>query len=142
MRQGSGLDEKDGYDFLDGDWSVATEPRGPWCSQHGYYDCPECAGTQASEPTHVVAAAVPIPPPTRLATPVERAVLERKWESFPSERPLSEDPSLWERVKRILSPRDEEAEARGRAVYERAMRISKERQCSYDEALSLALKER
>lgn len=32
-------------DFLIGDWSQETEPRGPFCVWHGYFgECPECVG--------------------------------------------------------------------------------------------------
>src|SRR5262245_14303538 len=45
-RQGQTLDIKaTPADFSDGDWSVPTTPRGPWCVWHGFYgDCPDCAG--------------------------------------------------------------------------------------------------
>ena len=130
--QGSGFDEKKGWDFVEGDWSVRTEPLGLWCPIHGYFDCPECS--PVGQQLHV---------PLISAPPVELQSL-----------PIAfAPPPLRKQVEHILAPvpkdmlstllMDERwaaAARRGREIHERALLLAKRYQVNYDVALQRALK--
>jgi len=131
--QGSGFDEKKAWDFVEGDWSVRTEPLGLWCPVHGYYDCPECSAVGQQLHVPVISS-----PPAQLQLPIALA-----------------PPTLRKQVEHVLAPipkdlfatllMDERwaaAARRGREIHEKAVALTKVSGVSYDEALQIVLKGR
>ena len=151
MEQGSTLDSKSGHDFADGDWSERTEPRGTWCSQHGYHGpCPECSPLIGFIATNVSEAAPPVWPWTPKeqwfvpdTTPVTKDIsqLTNVTAAMPLvERPTLADPSLLERIRGMFPPT--EAELRGRRVHEQALELAERTGVPYAEAIETVLTSR
>jgi len=131
--QGSGFDEKKAWDFVEGDWSVRTEPLGLWCSIHGYYDCPECGAEGKELQVPIVSAA-----PTALQLPIALAppTLRRQVEHILAPIPRDLVSTL------LMDERWAASARRGRQIHEQAVQLANAEGRSYDEALQIVLKGR